>query len=161
MPSFDVVSKVDNSEVENALVQAQKEVGQRYDFRDTETELERNEEGIVIRANSDGRVTAALEVLKEKMVRRKVSLKSLDVGDLAPAGGSTYRQVVKLKDGVTQEKAKEIVKAIKDGKFKVQASIQGDAVRVTGKKRDDLQEVIAFLKGKDFDLPLQFNNFRE
>lgn len=161
MPSFDVVSKVDNSEVENALVQAQKEVGQRYDFRDTDTELERNEEGIVIRANSDGRVTAALEVLKEKMVRRKVSLKSLEIGDLTPAGGSTYRQVVKLKEGVTQEKAKEIVKAIKDGKFKVHASIQGDAVRVSGKKRDDLQEVIAFLKGKDFDLPLQFNNFRD
>ncbi|MCA9602692.1 MAG: nucleotide-binding protein, partial [Myxococcales bacterium] len=123
MPSFDVVSKLDHHEVDNALTQTQKEVAQRFDFRDTDTSLEKTAEGIVIRANSDGRVSAALDVLREKMIKRKVDLKSLDPQAVEPAGGSTWRQVVKLKEGVAQEKAKDMVKAIKGTKLKVQASI--------------------------------------
>ena len=161
MPSFDVVSKLDQHEVDNAIGQAQKELAQRYDFRDTQSSVEKTEEGIVIKSNSEGRLDAARDVLESKMVRRKVSLKSLDAQQAAQAGGSMWRQLIKLKEGVSKEKAKEIAKAVKDSKMKVQASIQGDAVRVNGKKRDDLQEAIAMLKEKDFDLPLQFVNFRD
>ncbi len=161
MPSFDVVSKLDRHEVDNAVHQAQKEVAQRFDFRDTSTEIEQSEEGISIRSSSEGRVDAARDVLEQKLVRRAVSLKSLDRQKVQPAGGSTYRQLIKLKEGVDTDKAKEIVKRIKGTKIKVQASIQGDLVRVSGKKRDDLQEAIAFLKGQDLDLPLQYVNFRD
>ena len=161
MPSFDVVSEVDQHEVDNACNQAGKEIGQRYDFKGTQSTIEQTDEGIVIRANSEGRVDAARDVLETKMVRRKVSLKALDAQPAQQAGGSMWRQLVKLKRGVSKEKAKEIVKAIKDSKMKVQASIQGDSVRVSGKKRDDLQTAIALLKERDFDLPLQFTNFRD
>lgn len=161
MPSFDVVSKVDSHEVDNARNQASKEIAQRYDFKGTDTTVEQTEEGIVIRSNSEGRLDAARDVLQTKMVRRQVSLKALDPQQPQQAGGSTWRQLIKLKEGVSKEKAKEIVKAVKDSKIKVQASIQGDAVRVSGKKRDDLQSTISLLKEKDFDLPLQFVNFRD
>ncbi|MGB5812687.1 MAG: YajQ family cyclic di-GMP-binding protein [Polyangiales bacterium] len=161
MPSFDVVSQVDQHEVDNACNQASKEITQRYDFKGTESSIEQTDEGIVIRANSEGRIDAARDVLESKMVRRKVSLKSLDAQSPQQAGGSMWRQLIKLKEGVSKDKAKEIVKAIKDSKMKVQASIQGDSVRVSGKKRDDLQSAIEMLKEKDFDLPLQFNNFRD
>lgn len=161
MPSFDVVSKVDPHEVDNARNQASKEIAQRYDFKGTDTTIEKTDEGIVIRANSEGRLDAARDVLETKMVRRHVSLKSFDPQAPQQAGGQMWRQLIKLKEGVSKEKAKEIVKAIKDSKLKVQASIQGDAVRVSGKKRDDLQAVIAFLKEGDFDLPLQYVNFRD
>lgn len=161
MPSFDVVSKVDSHEVDNARNQASKEIAQRFDFKGTETTIEQTDEGIVIRSNSEGRLDAARDVLETKMVRRQVSLKSLDPQQPQQAGGNMWRQVIKLKEGVSKEKAKEIVKAIKDSKIRVQASIQGDAVRVSGKKRDDLQETIAMLKEADFDLPLQFVNFRD
>lgn len=161
MPSFDVVSQIDKHEVDNACNQARKEIAQRYDFKGTESSIEQTDEGIVIRANSEGRVDAARDVLESKMVRRQVSLKSLDAQKAQQAGGSMWRQLIKLKEGVSKEKAKEIVKAIKDSKVKVQAAIQGDAVRVSGKKRDDLQDTIALLKEKDFDLPLQFKNFRD
>ena len=161
MPSFDVVSKLEMHEVENALQQAKKEIAQRFDFKDTGTELDKNEEGIRIVADSEGRIAAALKVLEEKLVKRKVPLKALDPQKPEPAGGSTYRQLVKLKEGISTEKAKEIVKHVKDSKIKVQASIQGDVVRISGKKRDDLQATIAAIKAKDFDLPLQFTNFRE
>jgi uncharacterized protein YajQ (UPF0234 family) len=161
MPSFDVVSKLDQHEVDNARNQASKEIAQRYDFKGTETTIEQTEEGIVIRSNSEGRLDAARDVLETKMVRRQVSLKSLDDQQPQPAGGKMWRQLIKLKEGVSKEKAKEIVKAVKDSKAKVQASIQGDAVRVSGKKRDDLQSTIAMLKEHDFDLPLQFVNFRD
>ena len=160
MPSFDIVSKLNRSEVDNAVNQAIKEVGTRFDFRDTGTTIELNEEGIALRSNSEGRLEGALRVLEEKMVKRKVSLKSLDPQKPVQSG-QTWRQLVKLKEGVEQDKAKEVVKAIKDSKIKVQAAIQGDLVRVSGKKKDELQETIAFLRGKDFDLPLQFINFRE
>ena len=161
MPSFDVVSKLEMHEVENAVQQAKKEVQQRYDFRGADADIEKNKDGIVITANAEGRVDAAYTVLQEKLVRRKVSLKSLDAQANEAAGGGTYRLLVKLKEGVEKDKAKEIVKYIKDSKLKVQASIQGDTVRVTGKKRDDLQQTIAALKASDIDLPMQYINFRD
>lgn len=161
MPSFDVVSKLNRNEVDNAVNQASKEVGTRFDFRDTGTTIELNEEGIVLRADSEGRIEAAYGVLQEKFLKRKVALEALDPQKAQPAGGQTWRQLVKLKEGVEQEKAKEIVKFIKDSKIKVQAAIQGDLVRVSGKKRDELQETIALLRSKSFELPLQFVNFRE
>lgn len=161
MPTFDIVSKLDSHEIDNAVDQASREVSTRFDFRDTETSIERNEEGIVIRSNSEGRLDAARGVLEDKMVKRKVSLKSLDPQKSQPTGGQNWRQQIKLKEGLSQEKAKEVVKFLKDSKLKVQGSIQGDLVRVSGKKRDDLQEAIALLRTKDFEQPLQYINFRD
>lgn len=161
MPSFDVVSKLDHHEVENAFQQATKEVAQRYDFKDTATTLEKNQDGIVLRSSTEDRLDAARGVLEDKIVKRKVSLKALDPQKIEAAGGQSFRQLVKLKEGVEMEKAKEIVRTIKDSKIKVQGAIQGDLVRVSGKNRDDLQAAIALLRGKDFGLPLQFVNFRE
>jgi uncharacterized protein YajQ (UPF0234 family) len=162
MPSFDVVSKIDWAEFGNALLQAQKEIGQRFDFRNTETSLEKNEEGIVIVANAVDRAKAALVVLEEKLIKRKVSLKHLDRQDPGKGPRGTVRLLVKLKEGIETEKAKEIVKLVKDSKLKVQASIHEDSVRVTGKKRDDLQEAMRLLRAADgLELDLQFKNFRD
>jgi cyclic-di-GMP-binding protein len=162
MPSFDVVSKVDWAEFGNALLQAQKEIGQRFDFRNTETSLEKNEEGIVILANAVDRAKAALVVLEEKLVKRKVSLKHLDKQDPGKGPRGTVRLLVKLKEGIETEKAKQIVKIVKDSKIKVQAAIHEDTVRVSGKKRDDLQETMRLLRSQDsLELDLQFTNFRE
>jgi cyclic-di-GMP-binding protein len=162
MPSFDVVSKVDWAEFGNALLQAQKEIGQRFDFRNTETSLEKNEEGVVIIANAVDRCKAALQVLEEKLVKRKVSLKHLDRQDPGKGPKGTVRLLVKLKEGIETEKAKLIVKLVKDSKLKVQASIHEEAVRVSGKKRDDLQETMRLLRADEsLELDLQFTNFRE
>jgi len=161
MPTFDVVSKLDRHEVENAVNQAAKEVAQRYDFRGTETSIEETEDGIVLRSNAEARIQAAWDVLQEKMVKRKVSLKSLDAEDPKPVGGQKFRMLVKLKEGIDTDPAKQIVKAIKESKVKVQAAIQGDLVRISGKKRDDLQEAIALLRAGDYGLPLQYLNFRD
>jgi len=162
MPSFDVVSKVDWAEFGNALLQAQKEIGQRFDFRNTETSLEKNEEGIVIIANAVDRCKAALVVLEEKLVKRKVSLKHLDRQDPGKGPRGTIRLLVKLKEGIETEKAKQIVKIVKDSKIKVQTAIHEDSVRVSGKKRDDLQETMRLLRGSEnLELDLQFTNFRE
>ena len=161
MPSFDVVCKLDRHEVDNAINQANKELAQRYDFKGTDSSVELTTDGIVVKSNSEGRLDAARDVLQTKMVKRGVSLKSLDAQKAQPAGGSTWRQLIKLVEGISKEKAKEIVKAIKSSKMKVQASIQGEEVRVTGKKRDDLQAAIALLKEQDFDVPLNFVNFRD
>ncbi len=162
MPSFDVVSKVDWAEFGNALLQAQKEIGQRFDFRNTDTSLEKNEEGIVILANAVDRCKAALVVLEEKLVKRKVSLKHLDRQDPSKGPRGTLRLLVKLKEGIETEKAKQIVKLVKESKVKVQASIHEDAVRVSGKKRDDLQEMMRLLRAADdLELDLQFTNFRD
>jgi uncharacterized protein YajQ (UPF0234 family) len=161
MPSFDVVSKVQMHEVDNALLQAQKEVITRYDFRDTGASIERTDEGIVLRANSEGRVEAALSVLQEKFVRRKLSVRSLDVQKIEKASGGTFRQLLKLNQGIDKDKARDVVKYLKDQKLKVQSAIQGDAVRVNGKKRDDLQDCIKALRAHDFGIDLQFENFRE
>jgi uncharacterized protein YajQ (UPF0234 family) len=162
MPSFDVVSKVDWAELGNALLQAQKEVGQRFDFRNTGTSLEKNEEGLVIIANAVDRCKAALVVLEEKLVKRKVSLKHLDQQEPGKGPKGSVKLVVKLKEGIETEKAKQIVKIVKDSKIKVQASIHEDTVRVSGKKRDDLQETMRLLRSQDsLELDLQFTNFRD
>jgi cyclic-di-GMP-binding protein len=162
MPSFDVVSKVDWAELGNALLQAQKEVGQRFDFRNTDTSLERNDEGVVIIANALDRAKAALVVFEEKLVRRKVSLKHLDRQEPGKGPRGTVRLLVKLKEGIETEKAKEIVKLVKESKLKVQAAIHEDSVRVSGKKKDDLQEAMRVLRGAEsLGLDLQFTNFRD
>ena len=161
MPSFDIVSELDMHEIDNAVQQAQKEVGTRFDFRGTDTEIERTDEGIIVRANSEGRIEAALLVLKEKLAKRKVSQRTLDPQKVEPAAKGHFKQLVKLKKGISKEKAKDVVQFIKEGKFKVQGAIQGEQVRVTGKKKDDLQEVIQAVRAKDFDLDLQFTNFRD
>jgi uncharacterized protein YajQ (UPF0234 family) len=159
--SFDVVSKVDRQEVDNALNQAAKEVAQRYDFRGTGASIGWSGEAVEIRANADDRVRAVLDVFKEKLVRREVSLKALEHGDPQPAGGGTSRLVVTIRQGIDDDKAKAIVKKIKsEGPKGVQSQVQGDTVRVSGKKRDDLQAVIALLRGADFGIPLQFVNYR-
>jgi uncharacterized protein YajQ (UPF0234 family) len=160
-PSFDVVSKIEHQEVDNALHQASKEVGQRYDFKNTGVSIEwSGDEKIVIVANAEERVLAALEVLKEKFIKRDLSLKAMDHEDPKPAGGSTYRLEINLVAGIDAEKGKKIVALIKEKGLKVQAQRQDDQVRVTGKKRDDLQDVIAMLKGEDLGIPLQFQNFK-
>jgi uncharacterized protein YajQ (UPF0234 family) len=161
MPSFDVVSKVNLMELDNALNTAGKEVAQRYDFRGTDTTLERTPEGIVIRTSDEPHLTAAVTVLRERMAKRNVSQRCLDPQTLEQAAAKTVRQLVKIKQGIESDTAKKMVKAIKDAKLKVQTSIQGDELRVTGKNRDDLQSAIALLKRDDFGLDLQFVNFRD
>lgn len=161
MPSFDVVSKIAMHEVDNAIQQAQKEVATRYDFRGAGASIERSEEGITLRANSQNRVEAALEVLREKLAKRKVPLRALDPQQIEPAASSSYRQLIKLTQGISKEKAKDVVKYLKDSRLKVQAAIQGDSLRVSGKKKDDLQECIASLRSHDFGVDLQFENFRD
>lgn len=161
MPSFDVVSKVQMHEVDNAVQQTAKEIATRYDFRDTGSSIERTEEGIVLRANSEGRIDAAFTVLQEKLVRRKVSLKSIDAQDTQPMGGIVHRKLIKITQGISTEKAKDVVKFLKGSGLKVQASIQGDAVRVNGSKKDILQQAIAAMRTHDFGVELQFENYRD
>ena len=161
MASFDVVSKVDLMELDNALNTARKEIAQRYDFRGTNTDLERGPEGIIIRSSDESRAAAALSVLRERMAKRGVSQRCLDPKDVEAAGGKTVRQLVVIKQGIETETAKKIVKAIKDAKLKVQAQIQGDELRVTGKNRDDLQAAIALIRKNDFGIDLQYVNFRD
>ncbi|MFO0561684.1 MAG: YajQ family cyclic di-GMP-binding protein [Polyangiales bacterium] len=161
MPSFDVVSKVNWAEVDNALNQVSKELAQRYDFKDTGAKVEKTKEGLVITANSEGRVEAALDVLKDKLVKRHVSLKHVDPQTAQPAGGSTFRQLVKIKEGIDRDRAKKVIDAVKGSKIKVQAAIHDDTVRISGKNRDDLQETIKLLRGLELDIELQFQNFRE
>jgi uncharacterized protein YajQ (UPF0234 family) len=160
--SFDVVSKVERQEVDNALNQAAKEISQRFDFKNTGASIGwSGENGVEIKASTDDRVRAVLEVFKERLVKRNVSLKALDHGDPQPAGGGTSRLLVTIRQGIDDDKAKAIVKRIKsDGPKGVQAQVQGDTVRVSSKKRDDLQAVIAMLRDADFGIPLQFQNYR-
>ncbi len=160
MPSFDVVSELDMAEVDNAVNQCKKEVGQRYDFRGTDTEIERTDEGILLRSSDEEHVNAAYRVLQERMLKRGVSLLSLDPEDPTPSGKGS-RQLVKLKEGIATDKGKEIVKRLKDDKIKVQAQIQDEQLRVTGKNRDDLQVAMKVIRGMDLQLPLQFKNFRD
>jgi uncharacterized protein YajQ (UPF0234 family) len=162
MPSFDVVSKVEWAEVTNALTQAQREVGQRFDFKGTGAELEKTDDGIVIRANSEERAKAALGVLQEKLIRRKVSLKHFDPEDPKPGPKGGKRILVKVQEGIEADKAREIINIIKGSKVKVQASIQEQSLRISGKKRDDLQQIMALLRGAEsLNLDLQFTNFRD
>ncbi len=161
MPSFDTVSKVQTNEVDNALQQAQKEIAQRFDFKDTGTELEQTKEGISIKSVSEERAKAAIQVLHEKLIKRKVSLKYLDQQKTEPTSKGGARILIKIKEGIEGEKAKEIVRLIKDSKLKVQASIHEAQVRITGKNRDDLQGAIALMREKDLGIELQFINFRD
>ena len=160
MPSFDVVCKVDLAEVDNAVNQSKKELAQRYDFRGTNTEVENTDEGILLRSADKEHVAAAYKVLMEKLVKRGVSLRALDPQEIE-AGAKTAKQLVLIKQGITTEKGKEITKLIRDAKLKVQAQIQDEQVRVTGKNRDDLQAVIRLLRGSELDLDLQYINFRD
>ena len=161
MPSFDVVSEIDEQEVKNAVDQAQREVTTRFDFKDTNSTIELADSKVTLASVSEDRLKALLQVLEEKFVKRGVSLKTLDKGKIEEATKGTVRQIVTLTAGISSEKAKEINRSLKESGLKVQSQTQGDSVRVTAKKRDDLQGTIAFLKDKDFDIPLQFNNFRD
>lgn len=161
MPSFDVVSEVDTQEVDNAVNQTRKEVAQRYDLKTANAEIELEKDEIRIVSSDEYSVKAVVDVLQSKFVRRGISLKALSYGDIEPAGGGRARQKITVQRGIQTDKAREIVKLIKDAKLKVQAQIQDEQVRVSGKKRDDLQQVIQLLKQHDFDLPLQFSNFRD
>jgi uncharacterized protein YajQ (UPF0234 family) len=159
--SFDVVSKVDRQEVDNALNQTAKEVGQRFDFKGTGAAIRWSGEAVEITANTDDRVRAVLDVFKERLVKRQVSLKALDHGDPQPAAGGNSRLAVSIQQGINDEKAKAIVKKVKaDGPKGVQVAVQGDTVRISSKKKDDLQAVIALLRESDFGIPLQFTNYR-
>ena len=161
MPSFDIVSKTDVQEVDNAVNQAIKEMQQRYDFKGTKSEIKwEKKEEITVLVDDDGKLRSILDILQTKLVKRGVSLKSLDYGKEEDASGGMKRQVIKIRQGIPSEKAKEITRLIKDLKLKVQAQIMEDMIRVTGKKIDDLQEAIQALKGKDLDITLQFVNMR-
>jgi len=162
MPSFDVVSEIDQQEIRNAVDQAQREVSTRFDFKNTDSSIELGETEITLRSASEDRLNALRQVLEEKLVKRKVSLKALDYQKVEDASGGTVRQQVKLVAGISRDKATELNKHIKGLGLKgVQSQVQGDQLRVTGKKRDDLQSVIASLREGDFGIPLQFTNFRD
>jgi uncharacterized protein YajQ (UPF0234 family) len=160
--SFDVVSIVDMPEVLNAVQQARKEAVTRFDLKDSRSEIELNEKDkkIVVNSVDDFKVKAVVDILQQKLAKRKVPLKNFTYGPITPAAGSTARQEITIQSGIPVEKSKEIVKKIKDSKIKVQASIQGDLVRVSGKSRDLLQEAIQLLKAADFGMELQFTNYR-
>lgn len=159
--SFDIVSKVDLQEVRNAIEQAIKEVRARFDLKDSKSEIKlEGNETLELASADEYKLKAVTEILQQKLVKRGVSLKALDYGKVEPASGSSVRQSIKLQQGIPSEKAKEIVRVVKDSKKKVQASIQGDTVRITGKDRDTLQETIALLKGRDFGIDMQFTNYR-
>jgi uncharacterized protein YajQ (UPF0234 family) len=161
MPSFDITSKLNSPEVDNALIQANKEIGTRYDFRNVPTELTREGSSLKLSSANDEKIKAMREVLYTKLVKRGVSLKHLEEQRSEPTPGGKVKQEIKLIEGIAQDKAKDIIRYIKDAKFKVQASIQADVVRVSGKDRDELQKVIAGVRQQDFPLELQFSNFRD
>jgi cyclic-di-GMP-binding protein len=160
--SFDIVSKVDIQEVRNAIDQALKEIKQRFDLKDSKSEIEllQGDKEIQLSSAAEYKLEAVKEILGQKLVKRGVSLKNLEYGKLEPAAGQSVRQKVTLQQGIPGEKAKDIVRLVKDSKKKVQASIQGDTVRISGKDRDDLQAIIALLRGKDLGIDLQFTNYR-
>jgi uncharacterized protein YajQ (UPF0234 family) len=164
MPTFDIVSEIDLQEIRNAVDQAARELGTRFDFKGTDSsvELHEREQRIELRSVSEDRIRAVRQVLEEKLVKRKLSLKALDWGRIEDAAGGTVRQTATLVAGISSDKAKELNKAIKEiGAKGIQSQTQGEQVRVTGKKRDDLQAIIAELRERDFGIPLQFQNFRD
>jgi uncharacterized protein YajQ (UPF0234 family) len=162
--SFDVVSQVDLQEVRNAVDQASREITQRFDFKNTgssvELSVERDAAALVVKSNTDQKVKDAVKVLEQKLVKRKVPLKALQPGEIEPAAGGSARQRIALNQGISTDRAREIVKFVKDMKNKSQAAIQGDQVRISSKSRDTLQDIISALKEKDFGIPLQFTNYR-
>jgi cyclic-di-GMP-binding protein len=158
--SFDIVSKTDYAEVNNAINQTTKEVSQRFDFKGSKATVELQDKDLMLSAEDETKLRNMNDILQGKLVKRGISLKALDYQKIEPAAGSSVRQVVKIQQGIPIEKAKEVVKFIKDSKVKVQASIQGETVRISGKDRDTLQDVIAKLKAKDFGIDMQFDNYR-
>ncbi len=158
--SFDIVSEVSMPEVANAVDQARREIAQRFDFKDTGTSITQDDKTIEVRSSTEDRLKAAIEVLKERAVKREVSLKALRFGEVQPAAKGTVRQAIDVNVGISEEKAREIVKFVKGLKVKIQSQVQGDQVRITGKAKDDLQTVIRAVKEQDFGLALQFVNFR-
>ena len=158
--SFDIVSQVDRAELMNAVNQTMKEVRQRFDFKGSHAGVDLEEKELVLSAEDETKLRNMNDILQQKLVRRGVPLKALNYGNVEPAAGGTVRQRAQIQQGIPQEKAKDIVKLIKDSKAKVQASIQGDMVRVSGRDRDTLQQVIASLKAKDFGINMQFTNYR-
>jgi uncharacterized protein YajQ (UPF0234 family) len=158
--SFDIVSKTDYAEIDNALNQTTKEVSQRFDFKGSKATVELAEKDLIMSAEDETRLRNMNDILQSKFIKRGISLKALDYQKIEPAAGGTVRQTVKIQQGIPIEKAKEIVKFIKDEKLKVQVSIQGETVRVSGKDRDTLQDTIAKLKAKDFGIDMQFDNYR-
>jgi len=161
MPSFDVVCCVDLQEVDNAINQTLREIGQRFDFKNAKTELRREEHALHLLSADDYKVRALGEILREKLARRQVPLKAVQAGPIEPGPAGSAKQRMDLQQGISTDKGREIVKLVKDTKWKVQVAIQGDQVRVTGKKRDDLQAVVQLLRGHDLGIALQFTNFRE
>ena len=158
--SFDIVSKTEMQEVANAIQQAQKELAQRFDFKGSKSSIELTAEEIVLVSDDEGKLVSVKDILETKLVKRKVSLKALDYGKVEQAAGGTVRQRAKIVQGIETEKSKAIVKAIKDAKLKVQASIQADQVRVVGRSKDDLQRAMTVVKENDYGIPLQFTNYR-
>jgi cyclic-di-GMP-binding protein len=158
--SFDVVSKTDMQEVSNAIQQAQKELAQRFDFKGSKSSIELSGEELVLVSDDEGKLVSVKDIVESKLVKRKVSLKALEYGKIEPAAGGTVRQRAKIVQGIETEKAKAIVKTIKDAKVKVQASIQADQVRVTGRSKDDLQRAMSLVRDNDYGIPLQFTNYR-
>ncbi len=158
--SFDIVSQVDFQEITNAVKQAQKEIEQRFDFKNSKSSIKLEEEKMLLISDDEFKLRNVVDILESKLVKRQVSLKALEYGKVLQAGGDTVRQEVKLIQGLAQDKAKQIIKVLKDSKIKVTSSIQGDQVRVTGKDKDDLQAVIALLRKEDFGIDLQFINYR-
>ena len=161
MPSFDIVSKVDMQEVDNAVNQAVKEIGQRYDFKGSKSEITQEKDAVKVVSEDDYKLKAVIDVLQSKFLKRNISIKALQYGKVESASGGMVRQIITVQQGISKEKGKDIIAVIKEYKIKVQAQIQDDQVRVTGKNRDDLQETIQLLKGKDLDIEMQFTNFRE
>jgi uncharacterized protein YajQ (UPF0234 family) len=162
MPSFDVVSEVDRQELKNAVDQAQRELANRFDFKNTDSSIEQKDLILTIRTSSEDRLRALKLLLEEKFVKRQVSLKGIDWGKIETASGESVRQIVTVKVGINSDKAREINKLIKEkGPKGVSSQTQGEQIRVTGKKRDDLQETMALLKSSDLEVPLQFENFRD
>ncbi len=158
--SFDIVSKTDYAELGNALNQTEKEISQRFDFKGSKASVVLQDKDLVMAAEDETKLRNMNDILQSKLVKRGISLKALDYQKIEPAAGGTVRQLVKVQQGIPIEKAKEVVRFIKDGKFKVQASIQGETVRVSGKDRDTLQDVMAKLKAKDFGIDMKFDNYR-
>ncbi|WP_127476268.1 YajQ family cyclic di-GMP-binding protein [Sulfurivermis fontis] len=160
MPSFDIVSEIDKHELANAVDQTNREVDNRFDFKGSGAKVEQEAEALVLQAQNDFQIKQMKEILYQRLAKRGIDIKCLQEDDIETSN-MRCRQRIKVRQGIDKELAKEIVKRIKDSKIKVQAAVQGEQVRVTGKKRDDLQEVIALLRGAELDMPLQFNNFRD
>lgn len=158
--SFDIVSEVDRQEIVNAVQQAIREIENRFDFKGSKSDIKHDGDTITLISDDDFKLRNVVDILESKMVKRNIDLKALKYGKVEPAAGDTVRQVVTVQQGIDKELAKEITKLVKNSKIKVQAQIQGDQVRVSGKDRDDLQAVIKLLKEQDFDVPLQFSNYR-